>query len=135
MSVHIDVLGRLHVLWGAFGVLTGTSLLILAGGTSLALDDLGQSGPAGQAAVGVFLLFGLILGIAGLASLVVGIALGRRRPFARPGALVLAVPHLFLAPFGTALGIYACWVLLNDDGRRAFGRPLAEPHLVARDQP
>ncbi len=133
MSVHVDVLGRLHVLWGAYGVLTGSSLFVLASGTSLALEDLGQSGPAGQAAVGVLLLFGIILGTAGLASLVVGVALGRRRPFARPGALVLVVPHLVLAPFGTALGIYACWVLLNDDARRAFGRPPAEPRLVARD--
>ena len=25
-------------------------------------------------------------------------------------------------PFGTALAIYTCWVLLNDDARQQFGR-------------
>ena len=33
-------------------------------------------------------------------------------------ALVLAIPNLILVPFGTALGAYAFWVLLNDDARR-----------------
>jgi hypothetical protein len=136
MSVHIDVLGRLHVLWGTFGVLSGVSLFVLAIGTGLALDDLGASGPAGPAAIGVLVLFGVILTAGGTAALVVGLALGRRRPFARPGALVLAVPHLVLAPFGTALAVYSCWVLLNDDARRAFGRgPIDPPHLVPLDQP
>lgn len=136
MSVHIDVLSRLHVLWGAFGALTGSSLLILAIGTNAALDDLGIAGPGGQAAVGVFLFFAAVLGIGGLAMLLVGLALGRRRPFARHTALGLAVPNLILAPFGTALGIYSCWVLLNDDARRAFARPGGEPpRLVSVERP
>ena len=32
---HLDVLGRLHFVWGAFGVLTGASLAVLAVGTRL----------------------------------------------------------------------------------------------------
>lgn len=128
MSLHIDVLGRLHVMWGAFGLLTGTSLFILALGTHAALDDLGQSGPAGQTAVGIFVVFGGALFLGGLAALVIGVALGRRRPAARMSALLLAVPQLVLAPFGTALGVYTFWVLLNDEARRAF-EP-AVPRLI-----
>lgn len=136
MSVHIDVLSRLHVLWGAFGVLTGASLFILAIGTQAALADLGQSGPGGQAAVGVLVVLGTVLGTGGVISTVVGVALGRRQPVARLAALIFAVPNLVLAPFGTALGIYSCWVLLNDDARRAFGRAAADaPQLVQVDRP
>jgi len=127
MSVHIDVLSRLHVLWGAFGVLTGASLFILAIGTHAALAGLGQSGPGGQAAVGVLVVLGTVLGTGGVISTVVGVALARRQPFARLAALIFAVPNLVLAPFGTALGIYSCWVLLNDDARRTFGRTGGEP--------
>jgi hypothetical protein len=29
-----------------------------------------------------------------------------------------------VVPFGTALSVYAFWVLLNDDARAEFGRPL-----------
>ena len=35
-------------------------------------------------------------------------------------ALGLAVINLVLFPFGTALGAYACWVLLTEEGRELF---------------
>ena len=38
-------------------------------------------------------------------------------PPGRLAAMVLAVPNLFVLPFGTALGIYAMWVLLHDEAR------------------
>ena len=135
MSVHIDVLSRLHLLWGAFGVLTGSSLFILAAGTHFAIGELGQTGPGGQAAVGVLIVLGALLAAGGAASLAVGVALGRRRPFARLAALLFAVPNLVLAPFGTALGIYSWWVLLNNDARRTFGHGGEPPHLVPVERP
>ena len=135
MSLHIDVLGRLHVLWGAFGLLVGAALFILGFGTNAALDDLGIAGPAGRAAVGVFVVFAVAFVVGGLASCLVGVALGRRLPFARLSALAIAVPNLVLAPFGTALGVYTFWVLLNDEARQAFGGPLVPAHLAPVDRP
>jgi len=52
--------------------------------------------------------------------LFVGRTLRRRLPSARLMALGLAVGNLVLLPFGTALGGYACWVLLNEEGRHLF---------------
>jgi hypothetical protein len=34
--------------------------------------------------------------------------------------LALAVANLLVLPFGTALGVYALWILLTDQGRRLF---------------
>jgi hypothetical protein len=53
----------------------------------------------------------------------IGRALGRRSRAGRFIALLTAVLNLVVVPFGTALGIYTFWVLLNDDARREFGRP------------
>ena len=53
-----------------------------------------------------------------------GRALLARSPRSRTVLLTLVVPNVFVLPFGTALAIYACWVLLNDDARREFGRPV-----------
>ncbi len=131
MTPHLDILGRLHQLWGLFGLLTGSSLVILAAGTNAALDDLGLEGAAGPAAVGILAFLGGLIAAVGLAAIVVGVALGRRRPFGRMSALLLAIPHLVIAPFGTALGVYAFWVLLHDDARRAFGRPGGPARLVS----
>ena len=130
MRLHVDVLAWLHFLWGLFGVLVGGSLLVLALGTRMALFDLGHMGPAERAAVWLLVICGVTLVIAGLVMMAVARALTRRRQAARVAALILAVPNLIVVPFGTALGIYTFWVLLNDDARREFGRPPRTPMRV-----
>jgi hypothetical protein len=123
MHLHVNVLGWLHFIWGVLGALVGASLLILALGTNTALRELGSFGAAEHAAVWLFVICGLTLVAAGGVMMLVARALARRRAAGRVAALVLAVPNLVIVPFGTALGIYAFWVLLNDDARREFGRP------------
>lgn len=123
IKYHIDVLGRLHGVWGAFGVLTGLSLFVLAVGSWASLASLGSVTRAGVAAVGIFVGAGLILSVGGGLMLAAGRGLRRHRGAGRLAAIALSLPNLVLVPFGTALGIYALWVLLNDDARRAFGRP------------
>ena len=123
MRVHLDVLGWLHVLWGVFGLLTGVSLGVLAFATMAAfLEMSGESGLT--PAVWVLILSGTVLVGGGAAMVLSGRALLARSPRGRAALLALAVPNLFVLPFGTALAIYACWVLLNDDARREFGRPV-----------
>jgi hypothetical protein len=123
MRHHIDVLGRLHGVWGAFGLLSGASLGVLALGTWLSLASLDTVSHAGQAAVWIFVVSGLALVSSGLAMVIVGRAVRKGQPMGRLAALALAAPNLVLVPFGTALGVYTIWVLLNDDARRVFGRP------------
>lgn len=122
MSLHIDVLGRLHVLLGAFAVLAGLSLAILSGGLSAALIELAVTGAAGPVGVWILAICGGVLVAGGVALIGTGRALARRRPVGRFWALLLAVPDLLVVPFGTALSLYAFWVLLNDDARQVFGR-------------
>jgi hypothetical protein len=131
MPIHLDVLGRLHVILGGFAALAGISLIVLALGTHLALielgslsvDGLGGSDAGGRAGVWILAWCGIIIIVAGAALALTGRALARRRPAGRFWALALAVPNLLIVPFGTALSIYAFWALLNDEARREFGRP------------
>jgi hypothetical protein len=127
MRLHIDVLGTLHLVWGAFGVLTGASLGILAIGTRAALT--GETfGVGEQAAVSLLALTGGFLFVGGVAMGGTGWALKRRHGRARMASLCLAVPNLVFVPFGTALGVYTLWVLLNDDARKAFGQQCVIPN-------
>ena len=126
MRPHIDALGYLHLLWGGLGVLLGTAMGVLAFGTHLALEG-GRGGPE-LASVGFLALVALLLVSGGAVQIVAGSGLLKRRSPGRSTALVFAVPNLLLPPFGTALGIYALWVLLNDDARREFG--VAASHQV-----
>jgi len=123
MQVHLDVLGWLHVLVGWVALLTGTAFLMLAGGTaSLAprvLEEIVRN-----PVVWILFVSGLLLAAGGGLMVAAGRAVVARRPYGRQATLLLAVVNLCLLPFGTALGIYSLWVLLNDDARRAFGRRL-----------
>jgi hypothetical protein len=123
MALHVDVLGWLHVIWGVLGVLLAVALGVLAAGTGAALAEEGSIDRSGQAVVALFVLCGTALALLGLMMIGTGRGLHHRRRVGRLAALVLAVPNLVLVPFGTALGLYTFWVLVNDDARGEFGRP------------
>ena len=101
-------------------MLAGASLGVMAFGTWLAA---GSADTAARLVPALMLLMGaaVFLAGAGLAMVLTGRALLRRRAAGRLTALCCAVPNLALVPFGTALGVYTCWVLLNEDARREFG--------------
>jgi len=127
MRLHLDVLGWLHVIWGAFGVLSGLALAVLAAGAASAFADPVAASASGHAVVWTFVVVGSVLGLSGLAMVAAGRGLLRRSSTARAFTLALAIINLLAVPFGTALGVYAFWALLNDDARREFGRPPRTP--------
>ena len=117
MRAHLDLLGRLYLVWGGFGVLAGVSLGILAAGAALTPADAGSKLRLGAIIIAGAAALPLI---GGLLSLWTGQALRRHDTRGRLGALALGLPNLFVLPFGTALGIYSYWVLLNDQVRQLF---------------
>jgi hypothetical protein len=125
MDRHLEVLGLLHIIWGSLGVLLGLSVLLLAGG-AVAIAAAGvPHGPDVAAAFTAVALtsVSIVLIVGGAASAWAGVGLRRYRASARITALGLALLNLFLLPFGTALGIYAYWVLLNHEARARFEPP------------
>ena len=70
-----------------------------------------------------------LLGILQLTWGAIGLLLGaalllrRRTAFGRVLMLALALVDLIVLPFGTALGVYALWALLTNEGRRLFEAP------------
>lgn len=124
MKRHADFLALLYLAWGAIFALVGVAGFALMAG---ALVIAGTPGPvetsstlaAGVTAfsMGVLAVLALLWGVL---HLWLGASLRRYRPWARLAALGLAVINLVVFPFGTALGAYACWTLLTDDGRKLF---------------
>jgi hypothetical protein len=122
---HVKLLGILQEVWGAIGLLLGVAMLALAGGAvAVGLTSEGREVTAGVTAA-AFAVCAAALLAAGIGNFWAGSAINRRLPAGRLAALGLAVPNLFVLPFGTALGIYAMWVLLHDETRRMFTRELA----------
>ena len=128
MSRHADFLAFLYLAWGGLFTLVGLAGLALgAGALSVAQAGgpirLGSELAASLTAITFFGLAALALLWGGL-HLWVGMLLRRRGAGSRLLGLALGIVNLVLLPFGTALGAYACWVLLTEEGRRLFESPV-----------
>ncbi len=120
MRAHLRLLGVLQLTWGAIGLLLGAATLALAAGAlAISLMNSGDRVAASVTAV-TFGIFALALLLGGAANAWAGRSLRRQEAAGRTAVLWLAVPNLFLLPFGTALGIYAWWVLLHNEARNMF---------------
>ena len=125
MDRHLPILAILVRLWGALSLLIGVSLLLLAAGALAILID-PNARPVAFAAgftAGAFAVMGAFALLWGGAHVWAGARLRRRDPAGRMLTLGLAVVNLLILPFGTALGGYALWVLLTNEGRRLFEVP------------
>jgi hypothetical protein len=56
----------------------------------------------------------------GAAHVAVGMLVRRRRHWSRLGAILFGSVDLLLLPYGTALGVYALWVLLREESKLLF---------------
>jgi hypothetical protein len=123
MGSQVDFLGILFIVWGLLTTLVGVSTLALGVG-AVALIASASRGSGGEVAAGVtavaFTALAIIAIVWGSAHVIVGVPLRRHRPWSRLGALALGAVDLLLLPYGTALGVYAMWILLHEDGKRLF---------------
>lgn len=123
MRAHLHLLGILQLVWGAIGLLLGVSMLLLAMGAIA----IGVSSSSDRMAAGItsaaFGIFAVALLAGGGANAWAGRELRRNQPRGRLAVLWLGALNLFILPFGTALGIYAFWVLLHNRTRAVFVEP------------
>ena len=124
MTRHVAFLSTLYLTWGAIFAVVALAGFALAGGAAAIATS---SGPVQFGSEMAARLTAVTIGVVALIALTwgalhlwIGRALQSHRPSARLMALGLAVGNLVLLPFGTALGGYACWVLLKDEGRKIF---------------
>jgi hypothetical protein len=120
MRPHLHLLGILQLVWGTIGLLLGMSMLLLAvGAIAIGVASADQRLAAGVTAA-LFMVFAVALLVGGGVNVWAGAALRRHHPRGRLAVLWLGALNLFVLPFGTALGIYAFWVLLHNETRAAF---------------
>jgi len=116
-------MGVLFIVWGLLTALVGVSTLALGIGAVALIASAGHGG-AEQLAAGLtaaaFTTLALIAILWGSVHVIVGVPLRRHKPWSRLVALMLGSVDLLLLPYGTALGVYALWVLLHEDGKKMF---------------
>ena len=116
MDQHVKILGILYIGAGAILLLIGGGLFFLIAGAGALSGD-----PEAMAVTGfVGTLIGGVFLVLSIPSIIAGAGLLAKKGWARVLALVIGALQLFNFPFGTMLGIYTLWVLLNDQTAAAF---------------
>jgi hypothetical protein len=123
IDYHLDLLALLYRVSAFVAALAGAAMLPLGTAAALLLASGDAPGLAAAVTTTMFFALALLLLLYAAAAVTTGRGLRRALPRARTTGLLLAVVNLFIPPFGTALGAYACWVLLQQRARDAFGRP------------
>jgi hypothetical protein len=127
MRSHLHLLWVLQAAWGGIGVLLGASALMLAAGAAAIGWTTRGDEVAAAVTAAAFLICAVLLLAAGCANAWAGHALRRHQPNGRLVTMGLAIPNLFILPFGTALGVYAFWVLLHNETRARFEGTTRDP--------
>ena len=124
MQFHVDLLGALFRIWGMLTMAIGASMLALGVASAALVRSAARTGGGSQFAAGLtaatFAILAFLALAWGVAHLIVGKQLRKRRHWSRLAALVLGAVDLLLFPYGTALGVYALWTLLREQAKPMF---------------
>ena len=106
LQVGLSIIGGLIGIF-VFALLTGIGVITQEKEALFILTTIGIG-------IGAFLLVISVPGIIG------GIGLFKRKEWARILVLIISAIDLLNIPFGTALGIYSIWVLVQEDTIKLF---------------
>jgi len=107
LESHVRTLGLLYMLGGSFGGLA--SLLFLT-----------VFPPPGSVVGYMITGWMWLMLVLTIPAIIVGAGLLKFRPWARSAGTVMAILQLLNIPIGTALGVYALWVLISPETDALF---------------
>jgi hypothetical protein len=123
MATHVKAVGTLHVVFGVLGILASLAILLFYGGLATLIGFTDQSDDRFVAIPVLGVIFGIgaiLVFLLSLPGLIGGIGLLLGHNWARIVLIVVSCLELLKFPFGTALGVYSLWVLLNKDAERTL---------------
>lgn len=130
MEKHLTLVAALNIGLSAFSLVIGFFLFFLLGGIGAASDD-----PEALVVLSIvgFVVFAVLF-LLSIPALIGGIGLLKRRNWARILLMIVSAVNLINFPFGTALGVYTLWVLLQEETQRMFhlGPVPSVPHDPAQ---
>ncbi|MBA3973535.1 MAG: hypothetical protein C0504_04860 [Candidatus Solibacter sp.] len=121
MMTHLKILAWFNVVLGALGLLAGAAIfggaMVVSDIFQYAVEDAGVPAAVLQL---VALVVTTVVLVVSLPCLILGYGLINLRPWARVLGIVLAALNLLNVPFGTAVSLYAFWVLLKPETAALF---------------
>lgn len=122
MEQHIKILSWLFIILGILGLLAAVLVFVVGAGAAATIASQAGNDPdaAGGmlAAGGCMTAVAALVGILSLPSLIAGWGLMKRKSWSRVLAIIVAILSLPSVPIGTAIGVYALWVMFNEETKR-----------------
>ena len=126
MEKHVSLVAAVHIGFGALGILFAAIVFVAVVGGGLLSGD--------PEAITITSLVGTVIGafifIVSIPGVIGGVGLLKRKNWARILVLIISCLDLLCIPFGTALGAFSIWVLINDDVARLFTNDTKEASSV-----
>jgi len=116
MEKHINIVAALQIGLSIFNLLIAFlifTVLKLVGGF---VDDANATSILSVVADALAIVF-IIISVPGILA---GMGLYKRKEWARILTLILSIIEIFSFPFGTAIGIYSIWALIQPETTAAF---------------
>lgn len=119
MEKHINIVAALQIGLSIFNLLIALlifTVLKLVGGF---VDDAN-----GETVLSIIAdILAIVFIIVSIPGILAGLGLYKRKEWARVLTLILSVIEIFNFPFGTAIGIYSIWALIQPETVAAFNMP------------
>lgn len=114
MQQHVKLLGILFIVSGILSIMFG--FMMIAGLSFLGLIS-GE-----REAIAVLSIIGIICAsfcfVTGIPEIIGGWGLLKKQKWSRILVIIMAIINIFNVPFGTALGIYALWILFKPEAEQ-----------------
>lgn len=122
MKQHVTIVGALYTAFGIIGVFVALASLVFFGGLAGIARLVGDPEAARAVTVlgAVAVMLFVVITVLSIPGIVVGVGLLKFRKWARIGGILLSALNLLNFPFGTVLGGYGLWVLLNEEMESLF---------------
>lgn len=116
MAKHVRILGILYIIFGVLGMLSGVIIYVILTTSGTLSGDM--------EAMMILEIVGIALGgfllLISLPGIIGGLGLLKHQQWAKILVLVIGILNLLNFPFGTALGVYTIWVLMNNQTDKVF---------------
>jgi hypothetical protein len=125
MERHITILSVLFIIMGIIGLIFAAVIFFLGAGavaSILSQDNSSEAQVAAGWAGGCMTFVAALIGVLSIPSIIAGWGLSKRKAWARILTLVIGALNLPNMPIGTAIGLYAIIIMMNDETKRLLIR-------------
>jgi hypothetical protein len=127
MKKHVTVVGSIQIGFSVLGLMVATTVFVAL---TFARGFIGDDDTAQMVVGFISISIPLLIGFISAVGLIGGIGILAYKPWARYLVIVVSTIGCVNIPFGTVKGIYAIWVLVNDETLKLFNKEVPHDNIV-----